>query len=536
MTRLRSLVLLGAAISLAACDRDTPVPVTAPDDLAPSLRADASDPTPNTITLQKIGEFAGGGLGAAEITAFDHVSKRLFVVNGAQGTVDVLDLRNPSNPKKIATFGSSALGGGAANSVDVSNGIVAIAVQAPVKTDNGTVFFYRATTLQLISQVTAGALPDMLTFTPDGKTVLVANEGEPNDDYSVDPEGSISVIDVTNINAPSVRTASFASYIGQEDALRAQGVRIYGPGANAAMDFEPEYITVSEDGTTAWVALQENNALAVIDVASATVTDILPLGYKDHSKPGNELDPSDKDGIHIRTMPVFGMYQPDGIASYSVNGQTYIVTANEGDAREYSTFKEEAAVADLVLNPTIFTDAACGGPCAGEKQLGRLTVTSTLGFNSVTGQYDKLFALGGRSFSIFTANGQLVFDSGSDFEKRTTSLGNVNFNASNTGNALDNRSDNKGPEPEGVVIGRLGARTFAFIGLERVGGIMVYDVTSPFSPFFVTYVNPRTGSTGDRGPEGLTFVPAVRSPSKQPLLIVGNETSGTTAIYQINLF
>ncbi len=545
MTRFGSLLLVGATIALVGCDRDKSVAVTAPDDLSPALRASPSDPTPTTITLQKIGEFAGGGNGAAEITAFDDVSKRLFVVNGALGSVDVLDLRNPSNPKRIARIEAGALGGGAANSVDTNNGVVAIAVQAANKTDNGTVFFYRATTLQLISQVTVGALPDMLTFSPDGKTVFVANEGEPNTDYTIDPEGSVSVIDVRNINAPSVRTAGFTSYIGQEEGLRAQGVRIYGPGANAAQDFEPEYITVSADGRTAWVSLQENNALAVIDVASASVTDILPLGYKDHSVPGNELDPSNADGINIRNMPVFGMYQPDGIASYSVNGQTYIVTANEGDAREYivengddetEVFVEEVSVEDLALNPSIFTDLACGGPCANEEQLGSLNVTKTLGFNSSTGQYDKLFALGGRSFSIFSATGQLVFDSGSDFEQRTKALGTVNFNASNTGNALDNRSDNKGPEPEGVVLGRLGTRTFAFIGLERVGGVMVYDVTSPAGAFFVTYINPRTGPTGDRGPEGLTFVPAVRSPNKQPLLIVGNEISGTTAIYQINLF
>ncbi len=545
MSRLRALLAVGALAGLAACDRERPATATAPDELAPALRADPSDPTPNTIALRKIGGYVDGRPNAAEITAFDHVSKRLFVVNGALGSVDVLDLRDPANPRKIATIGADALGGGAANSVDTHNGIVAVAVQAVPKTSNGTVVFFRATTLQQISQVTAGALPDMLTFTPDGTTVIVANEGEPNDDYTIDPDGSISIIDVSNVNAPSVRTATFSAFNGQEDALRAQGIRIYGPGASASQDFEPEYVTVSEDGQTAWVSLQENNALVVVDIASATVTDILPLGYKDHSKPGNELDASDRDGpgrggnsqgrINIRNWPVFGMYQPDAIASYTVGGQTYIVTANEGDAREYTTFEEEARVSSLPLNPATFSDAVCGGPCKDEDQFGRLTVTTTLGFNTATGVYDALYTLGGRSVSIWTADGRQVWDSGSEFERRTSMLPNVNFNASNSGNRLDDRSDNKGPEPEGVVIGTLGARTFAFIGLERVGGIMVYDVSTPTAPFFVTYMNSRAGEAGDRGPEGLTFVPAVRSPSKRPLLIVGNETSGSVAVYEIEL-
>ena len=82
-----------------------------------------------------------------------------------------------------------------------------------------------------------------------------------------------------------MQTVNFHAYIGQEAALRAQGVRIYGPNANAAQDFEPEYIAISPDGSKAWVTLQENNAFAIVDIASATVTQIIPLGLKDHSKP-----------------------------------------------------------------------------------------------------------------------------------------------------------------------------------------------------------------------------------------------------------
>lgn len=541
MPRLRSLALVGVAAVLAACANDRPV---APSRVRPDgLLGVNADLTPNSISLTKIGNVDGGGAQAAEIAAYDDASKRVFIVNGALGTVDVADLQDPANPIKLAPISVTQFGR-SANSVDAHNGIVAIAIEGAIKTSPGTVAFYNAVTLQLISSVTVGALPDMVTFDEAGRQVIVANEGEPNDDYTIDPEGSVSIIDVTNMSAPSVRTAGFASFNGQIDALRAQGVRIYGPNATVAQDLEPEYVTVSEDGATAWVTLQENNALAIIDLASAAVTSIAPLGFKNHALPWNALDVSDRDGpssgpaIRIRRWPVLGMYQPDAISSYRVGGQTYLVTANEGDTRDYQGtpgFREESRAGALPLNTAIYSDNVCDGPCIGNNRLGRLTVTKTLGLNATTGLYDALYVPGGRSFSIWSAAGKLVWDSGDQFERRTTMLPMVNFNASNTGNALDDRSDNKGPEPEGIALGRIGTKTFAFIGLERVGGVMVYDITNPFNPHFVTYASARQGAGGDLGPEGLDFVAAHRSPNGKPLLIVGNEVSGTTAIFQVNV-
>ncbi|MEY2734220.1 MAG: hypothetical protein RL340_1279, partial [Gemmatimonadota bacterium] len=321
-------------------------------------------------------------------------------------------------------------------------------------------------------------------------------------------------------------------------ALKASGVRIYGPGATVAKDLEPEYIAVSENGATAWVTLQENNAIATVDIASATVQSVRSLGFKNHLLPQNPLDASDKDGrVNIRTWPIFGMYQPDGIAAYVVAGETYLITANEGDARDWNPgLREEARVSTLTLNPVTFSDDVCGGPCKDSTRLGRLTVTNQLGRNPVTNAFDSLFVLGARSFSIWSAtSGQQVWDSGDQLESRTITETAVQFNASNDNNTFDDRSDNKGPEPEGVAIGRIGRKTFAFVGLERVGGIMVYDVTVPTAPRFVTYVNSRSGTTGDRGPEGIIFIPGRQSPTGTPLLVVGNETSGTTAIYRIDL-
>ena len=615
-TRLFTVTLLMTAV-LAACGggSDAPAPTT------PTPEA-----TPVSLRLEKIGSYSTGQyeVSAAEIPAFDAASRRLFVVNAQLGAVDVLDLANPASPTKIGAIdATTVLAGASINSVAVHNGIVAVAIQAAVKTDNGRMALYRASDLTLLGSVAVGALPDMLTFTPDGNTVLVANEGEPSDNYQTDPEGSVSVIDVRNPAAPVERKATFTAFNSQAATLRAAGVRIYGPNnPTVAQDLEPEYIAVSADGTTAWVTLQENNAFAKVNIATATVTDILPLGYKDHGVAGNELDASDTDGqtINIRTWAgVHGMYQPDAMASYTVGGQTYLVTANEGDARAWGEdnaaywagdatqgFVEEFRVKHLVnrngwsgragddlppqlnamaagglLDPTVFgyCGAIAGDPagCRADNQLGRLNITWTMGYRTnpdgspmmftaagvqdPTGNrlmYDKLYSYGARSFSIWNANGGLVWDSGAEIEKFIASpqcmLGQARnipcadfFNSGhNEGNAKDSRSDAKGPEPEGIALGQIGNKTFAFIGLERMGGVLVYDITTPTAPVRVDYLNTRDewmtqpsaanlSTVGDLGPEGLVFIPAARSPNGRPLLVVGNEVSGTTSVLQLNL-
>jgi len=533
------------------------LPMIASIALACTLAACGGDhddePTPITLTLEKIGSYNGGAVGAAEITAYDAASKRLFVVNGANGTVDVLDLSAPNAPKLLGTISVAGLGK-AVNSVAVYDGLVALAIEAAVKTDPGTVAFYNAADLKLINSVKVGALPDMLVFTPDGSKVLVANEGEPSG-YGVagtsDPEGAVSIITVNRGGAPSVATADFRSFNGQETALRAQGIRIFGPKATAAQDFEPEYITVSEDGKTAWVTLQENNAIAIVDVASAKVTSIKPLGFKDHNVAGFGLDASDEDGgtntnsgtpaTKIGPQPVKGMYLPDAIAGYTVDGKHYLLTANEGDARaDWPGFNEETRVRAYCtagLDPSVFPNA---GNATFDSNLGRLRVTTTPNGGGMTGknaagQCNELYTFGGRSFSIWDTDIKRVYDSGDEFERRTSALPNARFNASNDNNNLEDRSASKGPEPEGVVVGKFGDKQYAFVGLERIGGVMVYDITKPAAASFVTYLNTRDGDKGDLGPEGLTFIPASKSPNGKPLLIVGNEVSGTTAVMQVNL-
>ena len=554
-TRLFTASLLMTAV-LAACGGGSDTPAPAP---GPVVEA-----TPASLTLEKIGGYAhAGGLSSAEITAYDPLSKRLFVVNGALASVDVLDLSNPAAPTLIGSIATSGIGAGlaAVNSVAVFNGIVALAIEANPKTSNGLVAWVRASDLVVLGTDTVGALPDMLTFTPDGSHLLVANEGEP-DSYglpgSIDPEGSVSVIAVTGLapNATAgtlirtVHTAGFNAFDAQIASLRAAGVRIYGPGASVSQDLEPEYITVSADSKTAYVTLQENNAIATVDIATRTVTSIKPLGFKDHNLAGMGMDVSDEDGgtntnsgtplIKIGPVPVKGMYLPDAIASYTAGGQTWLITANEGDARaDWPGFNEETRVrahCSAGLDPTVFSDALNQ---ILDSNLGRLRITTTpnggMDGKNASGECNELYSFGGRSFSIWSTDINRVFDSGDDFEQRTKALPNVNFNASHDNNDLDGRSASKGPEPEGVAVANFGKKTYAFIGLERVGGVMVYDVTSPTAPVFATYLNTRTGVSGDRGPEGLTIIKAANSPNGKPLLVVGNETSGTTAVMQINL-
>ncbi|MGH8237527.1 MAG: choice-of-anchor I domain-containing protein, partial [Steroidobacteraceae bacterium] len=211
------------------------------------------------IALEPISTFDAGGAGSAEIVEYDPGSKRLFVVNAQTRTVDVLDVRNPKMPTRITTIDTSALG--APNSVATHDGLVAVAIESDPKTAPGHVAFYRVNG-ELITAVQVGALPDMIKFTPNGAYALVANEAEPSG-YGVgqvDPQGSVSIIPipksrskVKNLADADVLTASFTKFDGQEASLRAQGIRVYGPGATASQDFEPEYIAISKDSRTAYV-------------------------------------------------------------------------------------------------------------------------------------------------------------------------------------------------------------------------------------------------------------------------------------------
>lgn len=532
------------------------------------------------VKAELIGRHQTGvyGLSAAEIVEYHSASQRIFVVNARSGKVDIIDANLLGNAAEatalLALNNLDKLGEldvakdvglsfmGSVNSVSISGNLLAAAIErgdaAGNKTQaNGYVAFYQLDgndAPQYLSAVEVGALPDNVVFSHDGKTVLVANEGEPNQDYSVDPEGSVAIIAIADGKPAATATLVTFTEFNQGNARYneiTKDIKINGPIATVAQDLEPEYISVSPDNSRAFVSLQENNAIAVIDIANAKVAKILPLGLKDYGLDVNKIDASDKDDmINLQAYTgVYGMYQPDTIASYRWNNADFIVTANEGDSRDYAGFSEEARAGDLTLDPNHPQFAAAKD----KTQLARLKVTKSMGDDDNDGDYDKIVSFGARSFSIWTADGQQVFDSGSDFERITAALLGNNFNNNNEENKGDSRSDDKGPEPEALVLGKIGQKRYAFIGLERTSGFMMYDVTNPFDVHFVDYVvnrdfdssfsiNTDTGEVkgdaslaGDLGPEGMKFVSAEKSPNGQPLLIIGNEVSGTTSVYQIKV-
>lgn len=532
------------------------------------------------LTAELIGRHQTGiyGLSAAEIVEYHGASNRIFVVNAISGKVDIIDgslLATSSaateplalnNLDKLAELDVAKDVGqtfmGSVNSVSISGNLLAAAIErgdaAGNKTQaNGFVAFYQlngADTPQFISAVEVGALPDNVVFTHDGKMVVVANEGEPNSSYTLDPEGSIALIAITEGKPAATATIIGFSDFNQGGTRHSEitaDIKINGPMASVAQDLEPEYIAISQDNRRAFVGLQENNAIAVIDIVNAKVAKILPLGLKDYGLEVNKIDASDKDDrVNLQSYTgVYGMYQPDTLATYRWNNTDFIVTANEGDSRDYSAFSEEARAGDLILDANHPQFAAAKD----KTQLARLKVTTSMGDDDKDGDYDRIVSFGARSFSIWTADGQQVFDSGSDFERITAALLGNKFNNNNEENKGDSRSDDKGPEPEALALGQIGQRLYAFIGLERTSGFMIYDVTNPFDVHFIDYVvnrdfdadftiNTETGVVkgdatlaGDLGPEGMKFVSADKSPNSKPLLIIGNEVSGSTSVYQLNV-
>jgi hypothetical protein len=464
-------------------------------------------------SFTEISSITIGKTGAAEITAFDPATKKLFIVTNTGTTqIDVLDLSNPLTPAVIGYIDIAPYGG-AVNSVSVHDGKVAAAIEGYVKTDPGKVVLFNTKDHSVIKQVLVGALPDMITFSPDGKYILTANEGEPNDAYTIDPIGTVSIISVKNNY--SVTNVDFSAFASQQTELQAKGLRVFGPGASFAQDMEPEYLTISKDSKTAWVTLQENNAIAKIDINTKKVTNILPLGFKNYNLNGNEIDPSDKDGgVFFNNWNVKGMYQPDAIAVLEGEGIPFLFTANEGDVREWAGFAENSRVKDLVLDAAVFPDAI---NLKLDNKLGRLNITKTLGDAGADNDFDELYSFGARSFSIWNGNtGQQVYDSKNELEQKCKEAGKYD----------DGRSDDKGVEPEGLTLGKVGNKMVAFVGMERADALALYDVSNPYQPKFIKLL-----PTGD-APEGITFIPAAQSPMSKSLVVVSSENDGTIKVYK----
>lgn len=497
----------------------------------------------NEVTMSFVASFTNGATASnsAEIVAHDPISQRLFVANSIGKKLDIIDFSNPATMSVTASIDISSYGN--INSVAVKNGIVACAIENTIPELDGSVVFFNTDGV-FQKQVTVGALPDMVTFNHAGTKVLTANEGQPNTTYTIDPEGSVSIIDISggiaSLSQSNVTTALFTAFNSQIATLKASGVRIYGPGATVAQDMEPEYITVSEDDLTAYVTLQENNAFAYVNLTTNTITDIKPLGFKDHSVFGKGLDATNTGtNVNIANFPIKGMYLPDALTHFNVAGIEYLITANEGDARaDYGAANNEETTigaASYSLDATAFPNASA---LKSNAVLGRLKCTNRLGDTDNDGDFDEIYTFGGRSFSIWNATtGTLVYDSGDDLEQITANdpTYGAMFNCSNTNITKKDRSDDKGPEPEGVAVAMIAGKPYAFVSMERVGGLMVFNVSNPAAPQFVQYVNNRglTGLTGDRGPEGIIYITQQNSPNGKAMIVLGNEISSSISAFEI---
>ena len=502
---------------------------------------DNEAPVPSLqIELNYIGSFdpSGDNTSTCEIVAHDPVSQRLFTTSAVAGFLDVVDFSDPTNLATISSIDLNPYGG--VTSVAVKNGIVAVASPNADETLNGSVVFFD-TNGTFLNQVTVGALPDMIVFTPDGTKVLTANEGQPNANYSIDPEGSVSIIDISSgiasLTQANATTLLFTEFNAQEATLIASGVRKLKFTSTLSQDFEPEFITVSADSQKAWVTLQENNAVAEINLTNNSYTSIWALGTKDMSLPGNGFDASDNNNeVLIANWPVKAFFIPDAMASYTVGGITYLVTANEGDEKEYSGFEERTTVGttSYVLDADNFPNAAVLKQAF---NLGRFRVSNLSGNLDGDSQFEEINCVGARSFSIFnTVTQQIVFDSGDDFERYTAANFPTIFNADHESNTPKVRSRAKGPEPEGVTVAAIADQTFAFIALERIGGVMVYNITDPNNPTFVDYKNARSTSAygGDNGAEGIIYIESTDSPTGLGYILVSNEISGTLTIFEVD--
>jgi hypothetical protein len=502
----------------------------------------------NELTLKLLNAYKNTpttGSNSTEIVAFEKNSKRLFVANSLANRLDIVDFTNPSVPTPIRSIDVRSIGG--INSVVIQNGVIVACFEDSLATANGRVAFFD-TAGAVLKIVTVGVLPDMVGISPDGKTVATANEGQPIANYTADPEGSVSLIDISKGIAATtqtdVKTISFRELNGSKTALRNAGVRIFGGGlavdtVTVAQDLEPEYLAFSPDSRYAYVTLQENNAVIVIDLRDKGIayygTDprITALGMKDMSLVGNSFDGSDQAAsINLTNWRVKAAYAPDAIAHFTIDSNKYLITANEGDFREYGAINEEITVANLRLDAAKFPDSTI---LKRNDAIGRLVVSRFTGDTDRDGDHDELHLLGSRSFSIWDAStGNLVWDSGDWLERITRDSTYFNANNSSATIARKNRSDNKGPEPEGVATAVINGKTYAFISLERTGGVAVFNVTTPENPSFTTYANNRRGvATDDLGPEGILYINANDSPNSKNLLILANEVSSTLSIFEL---
>lgn len=540
---------------------------------ANALGGSTTSNAPNGSELKLLASYStGSGIAGAEISAVDAKSKRLFITNGKTNSIEIVDIANAKKPKLIKSVSFSDKGVTGIQSVAAQNGVVVVATSVGEATTAGKVFVMDTNGVLRAGAtdgVTVGVLPDSIHISPNGRYVITADEAQPKNycltngvlTETSDPKGSVSIIDL-QAKSLSATVLDFSSFNDRKSAITYAGGRVFGPGASVAQDLEPEYVTISPDGSTAWVTLQENNAIATVDLASKSIVGISGLGFKNHNLYNTGLDSSDRDNvIDIGARNIQGMYQPDAIGSVVAGGNTYLITANEGDAREYpclmgGTDPTKLEAEDLRLG--VAGDSTLSSTFKSDAVAGRMKVTP-FSPASVTGtvvtantKVSTPYSFGARSFSVWKAPtlegvfpAQRIFDSGDEIERIVASERPKLFNAdwnTTTGlvSSFESRSASKGPEPEGLAIGTAYGRTWMILVLERDSGVMLYDITDPVKPQFRQYLNTSIpggdiilGTAGNVSPEGALFLDGKKSPTGKPMFIISYELSGTVAMFEL---
>ena len=515
---------------------------------------------------------------AAESVAYDDGPNVTYVI-GHPGYLHVVTFNSTTGQGYVArSVRVSAL---RTTGVDACGGVVSVSVRGSDASQDGIVQFYdsydrASSSLQKLRQQTVGKSPIELKFSADCATLVVANKGNADwtvdDDFSsfVNPEGSVTVI--SNIVKSgqtlnyTVRTAHFTKFNSRVSTLLLQGLHfvmqkdILNNTYTLAQDLQPETVTFSSDQSIAYVALQGNNAVAVVDLASATITAVYGLGFKDFSLENNAIDTNDNEKIEITRKPsgFYGLFQPDDIAAFSVGGNRYVVTANEGDSREYRLgnrvlFTEEVEGSYFVGKLTQATNSSLYTSITNNGDLEELRVSSAIGQNQ-QGLYEGIYAFGGRSFSVYRQDADeftQVYDSGKLLAEEHASRYRDWFNGQHSrsktlSESFDSRSDRKGVETEAMHLTTIGGDRVLFLGNERTSTIFVFGLENPSSPeLFSTATNVNTQldgndayderTLGDADPEKLIYVPSASSPVPgKPVLIVAGAFSGTVSLYEVN--
>ena len=492
------------------------------------------------LKLELAGRYNSGAMnedgGSLEIVQYNASNGFAYVVSGVKGKLIAVDLNGSMDGDKAVSLSGTeydiksmvnaegfTYGDMTSVAVSPDGSKLAVAIQAENYAEQGLAALFACNqngTLTLLGTAKTGVQPDMVTFA-DNSTVLTADEGEPRlGTAGEDPKGSVTIVTIGESNALTTNTVTFDTFDSQRETLAKSGVLLQ-KGTNPSVDFEPEYIAVS--GGKAYVSLQEANAIAVLDIAAGKFTGVYPLGFQDYGK--TKVDLEKNKAIELKNYDnVYGIRMPDGISVATISGKTYLLTANEGDSRaDWAKLDNEY---EGKKSPT--------GNVTLDEKVVWFNANMWDGLDT-----DKDYVFGGRSFSIYEVGNNgltLVYDSGSDFEKITAKELPKYFNCSNDKISLDNRSGKKGPEPETVITGTVDGRTYAFVALERIGGIMVYDITDPANAEFVNYINSREFDAdikGDVSPEGLCFISAANSKTGKALLLAACEVSGTLAAYEL---